>query len=159
MTAIAARLQSGHASPPSAKTTTMVITAFCMPNSGRAIEKVVSSRKVGDGSHLDNQANHSIPQTWLYHLVLGDILGAITYIFSASFGFEQWKHIFLSFPTPPVPIRLDLELLVLTHHSQEPVEGLTGGVEAVWVERSNVTSVEAMPVSGIFVADAQAGFA
>ena len=61
VTAIAARLQSGHASPPSAKTTTMVITAFCMPNSGRAMEEVVSSRKVGDGSHLDNQANPSIP--------------------------------------------------------------------------------------------------
>ncbi len=49
VTAIAAGLQSGHASP-----------LFCMPKSGRAKERSVSSGKVGDGSHSNNQASPSI---------------------------------------------------------------------------------------------------
>ena len=52
------------------------VSPSCMPNSGQVTEKFVSSCKVGSGSHFDNRASLSIPETWLYYSVIGDIGGA-----------------------------------------------------------------------------------
>ncbi len=47
------------------------------------------------------------------------------------------------------PICLDLELLVLAHHAQEPFVGFTSRVDAMARgDRPNVTSVGSMSVSG-----------